>query len=137
MWILSCQRRLRFKLGCTKDLCCYLFFFAVVVDVVTGFARVGALSELLYADDLVLVNETMEGLRNRFIIWKETFESMGLNVNIGKTNVMVCGCITKDGKSRSNVDPCGVCSFRVRAITVLCLLCGMCIHGRCAGMKWS
>ena len=36
-WILSCLRSLRIKLGCTKDLCCRLLFFAVVVDV-TEFA---------------------------------------------------------------------------------------------------
>ena len=36
------------------------FCFAVVVDVVTEFARKGALSELLHADDLVLMNETIE-----------------------------------------------------------------------------
>ena len=35
------------------------FLFAVVVDVVTEFAREGALSELLYADDLVLMSEVM------------------------------------------------------------------------------
>ena len=40
--------------------------FAVVVDVVTEFAREGALSELLYADDLVLMRETILGLRNKF-----------------------------------------------------------------------
>ena len=38
-------------------------YFAVVVDVVTEFAREGALSELQFADDLVL-SETIEGLRN-------------------------------------------------------------------------
>ena len=32
------------------------FPFAVVVDVVTEFAREGALSELLYVDDLVLMS---------------------------------------------------------------------------------
>ena len=35
------------------------FIFAVVVDVVTEFARDGVLSELLYADDLVLTSETI------------------------------------------------------------------------------
>ena len=39
------------------------FLFAVVVDVVTEFANEGALSELLYADDLVLMSETIKGLR--------------------------------------------------------------------------
>ena len=46
------------------------FLFAVVVDVVTEFAREGALYELLYADDLVLMSETIEGLRNKFLGWK-------------------------------------------------------------------
>ena len=37
--------------------------------------------------------------------------------------------------SKSRVDPCGVCSLRVKVYSVLCLLCGKWIHGRCAGMK--
>ena len=57
----------------------------------------GALSELLYADGLVLMSETIEGLRNTLLKWKEAFESKGLKVNLGKTKVMVCGGITKDG----------------------------------------
>ena len=59
-----------------------LFLFALVIDVVTEFAREHAQSELLYADDLVLMSETIEGLRNKFIKWKETFESKGLKVNL-------------------------------------------------------
>ena len=38
----------------------------VVVGVVTELAREGALSELLYADDLVLMSATIKGLRNNF-----------------------------------------------------------------------
>ena len=60
-----------------------------MVDVVTEFAREDALSELLYADDLVLMSETMEGLRNKFLRWKEVFEIKGRKVNIGNTKVMV------------------------------------------------
>ena len=43
------------------------FLIAMVGDVVTEFAREGALSELLSADDLVLMCKTIEGLRNKFI----------------------------------------------------------------------
>ena len=39
------------------------FLFAVVVDVVTEWPREGVLSELLYADDLVVMSETIQGLR--------------------------------------------------------------------------
>ena len=51
------------------------FLFVVVVDVVTEFGSEGALIELLYADDLVLMSETIEGLRNKFLNWMESFES--------------------------------------------------------------
>ena len=44
-----------------------LFLFAVVVDVVTVLAREGVLSELLYADDLVLMSETIKVLLNKFM----------------------------------------------------------------------
>ena len=60
---------------------------------------------------------------------------MGLKVNLVKTKVMVCGGITKDGMSKSKVVPCGVCSFRVKANSVLCVQCGKLIYGRCAGVK--
>ena len=43
------------------------FVFTVVVDVVTECAREGALSDLLYTDDLVVMCETIEGLRNMFL----------------------------------------------------------------------
>ena len=43
------------------------FLFALVVDVVTEFAREGVLSKLLYADDIVLMGETIEGLWDSFL----------------------------------------------------------------------
>ena len=74
----------------------------------------GALNELLYAGDLVLLSETIEVLRNKFLRWKEAFESKGFKVNLGKTKVMVSCGITKDGMSKSKVYPSGVCSLRVK-----------------------
>ena len=111
------------------------FPFAVVVDVVTEFIREGVLSELQYTDDLVLMSETIKGLRNKFLTWKEAYESKGLKVNFGKTKIMVCGSITNNGMSKCKVDPCGVCSLRVTANSALCLKCGKWIHDRCAGAK--
>ena len=49
------------------------------------------MSEMLYADDLVLTSETMEGLREKFRKWKEALESKGLKVNLKKTKVVVSG----------------------------------------------
>ena len=48
------------KVGMHQGSVLSLLLFAVVVDVVTEFARLGALSELLYSDDLVLMSETIE-----------------------------------------------------------------------------
>ena len=49
--------------------------------------------------------------------------------------MMVSGGITKDGFSRSKLDRCAVCSFRVKANPVLCAQHGKWIHGRFAGKK--
>ena len=86
----------------------------------------------MYGDDLVFNSKTTKGLRNNLIKWKEALDSKGLKVNLGKTNVMVSGGITKDGMSNSKVDPCGICSLRVKVNSALCLQCGKRIHGRCA-----
>ena len=40
------------------------------------------------------------------------YEGKDLKVNLGNTKVIVSGGITKDGMSKSKVDPCGVCSMR-------------------------
>ena len=59
-------------------------FIAAVVDV-TKLAREHALSELMYADVLVLMSETTDGLRNRFLKWMVAFEINGLKVSLWKT----------------------------------------------------
>ena len=61
--ILSCQRSLRLHQGFALS----PFLFALVVDVVSELAREDVLSEFLYADDLVLMSETMEGPTNNLI----------------------------------------------------------------------
>ena len=51
------------------------------------------------------------------------FESKDLKVNLGKTKVRVSGSITKEGMSKSKVDPSGVYCLRIKANTVLCVQC--------------
>ena len=65
--------------------------FAIVVDVATENAREGLMKEILYADDLLLMSETMEDLKERFLKWRSALESKRLKVNHEKTKVMVCG----------------------------------------------
>ena len=49
--------------------------FAIVVDVMTENAREGLMKEVFYADDLVLMSEMMEGLKERFLKWRKVLES--------------------------------------------------------------
>ena len=64
--------------------------FAIAVDVISENAREGLMNEILYADDFVLMSDSMENLKEKFLKWKEaTFESKGLKVNIKKTKAMV------------------------------------------------
>ena len=62
-----------------------------MVDMVTKSVRNGLMSEMLYADDLVLMSKTMERLREKCWKWKETFGSKRLKVNLEKPKVVVSG----------------------------------------------
>ena len=59
------------------------------------------LSALPYADYLVLINEIIEELKNKFRKLKD-IENKGLKVNCVKTYVMVSGGNTKDGLQNEN-----------------------------------
>ena len=72
-------------------------------------------------------------MKEKFIKWKEAFESKGLKVNLKKTRVMVSG--SKGEVLKSKVDPCVKCRKRVMANSVMCTECGKWVHGRCAKRK--
>ena len=98
--ILCYQRSLWLRWRCTNNLCCH-FLFALVVDVVTELAGEGVLSELLHADDSILMSSTIDELRNMSKKWKEAFKSNSLKANLGKTMVMVSEGVAKHGLSKS------------------------------------
>ena len=58
--------------------------FAAVMDVVSSEARSGLPSELLYADDLVIMAPSLEQLCRRVADWRAS-----LKVNAGKSKVIV------------------------------------------------
>ena len=57
--------------------------FATVMDVVSSEARSSLPSELLYADDLVIMAPTMEQLRRMVADWRASLLSNRLKVNAG------------------------------------------------------
>ena len=79
--------------------------FAIAVNAVTEQARKGLLNEILYANDLMLMSEILDDLRDRFQRWRGALESKGMKVNIRKTKMMVSGA---EGEiARSNVEYVG------------------------------
>ena len=71
---LELSEEFKLKVGVHQGSVLSPLVFAIVVDVDTESVRNGLMSEMLYADDLVLMSETMEGLREKFWKWKEAFE---------------------------------------------------------------
>ena len=121
------------KVGVHQGSVLSLLLFAVVIDAVTENARKGWMKQILYADDLVLMGETMEESIENFDEWREAFESKGIRVNLGKTKLMVSGMEEEAFDSR--VDPCGVCGTRVKSNSVQCTACGKWVHTSCTDKK--
>ena len=65
------------------------------------------INKILYANDLVLMSESKENLKEKFLKWKEAFERKGLKVNFKKTKVMMSG--SKGEVLNSKVDLCAKC----------------------------
>ena len=57
--------------------------------------RAGLPVELLYADDLILMAESEESVRDKIVKLKSGLEATGLKMNTGKTKVMFI-CSMKD-----------------------------------------
>ena len=65
--------------------------FIIVLDALSREFCSGVPWEGLYADDLVIIAESLEECVRRLLIWKEAMEKKGLRVNAGKTKIMICG----------------------------------------------
>ena len=46
--------------------------------------------EDLYADDLVIIAESLEECVRKLLTWKEAMEKKGLRINAGKTKIIIC-----------------------------------------------
>ena len=62
----------------------------MVMEALSRTFRGGLPLKLLYADDLVLLAETVELLKEKILRWKLGLEEKGMQVNMGKTKVMGC-----------------------------------------------
>ena len=111
--------------------------FIIVVEALSRESRTGCPWELLHADDLVIVAESLGDLKVRLKNWKDGLEEKGLRVNIRKTKVL---CSRQD-VSKLKIAPVkfsrGVSIKGVEANSILCLSCRNWAHKRCSGIKTS
>ena len=108
--------------------------FIVVLEALSREFREGLPMELLYADDLVLMAESEELLREKLRKWKEGMEAKGLRVNAGKTKVMQCR-VSRFQSEDSGEHPCGVCRKAVGDNSIFCVECLRWVHKRCSGIS--
>ena len=108
--------------------------FIMVLEALSRDIRMGCPEELLYADDLALISETLQGLTEKLNLWKATMESKGLKVNLGKTKVMVSGRNVGEPKEEGHF-PCAICKKGVGSNSIYCKSCKHWVHKRCSGIK--
>ena len=96
--------------------------------------RAGCPWELLYADDLVLIAETMEELVGKFEKWKTGLKVKGLRVNAAKTKVMISSSEVRSGFEVGRW-PCGVCRKGVGSNSIFCQNCKHWVHRKCSGIS--
>jgi hypothetical protein len=105
----------------------------MVMEEVTRDIKQGLPWEILFADDLILLADTEEKLREKLILWKNTLEDNGMKVNIDKTKVMECHKKLNVEESISAKWPCAVCKKGVGSSSIQCTQCKAWVHRRCSG----
>ena len=108
--------------------------FIIVLEALSGEFRAGVPWEDLYADDLVIIADSLEECVRRLLIWKEAMEKKGLRVNAGKTKVMICGT-GLDLLQSSGEYPCAVCRTGVGNNSIYCNGCKLWVHKKCSGLQ--
>ena len=74
------------------------FLFAIVMDEITKSIHEDILWRMLFADDIVLIGETKEGVNKKLELWRQTLEARGFRLSKSKTEYMEC----KFRKRRNN-----------------------------------
>ena len=102
-------------------------FFNIVLEALSREFRCGVPLEDLYADDLVIIAESLEECVRRLLTWEEAMEEKGLRVNAGKTKIMIYGT-GLDLLQISGKFPCAVCRTGVGSNSIFCKGCKHWVH---------
>jgi hypothetical protein len=118
------------KVGVHQGSCLSPLLFIIVLEVLSQEFRTCCPWEDLYADNLVIIAESMEVLCEKL---QMGMEGKGLRVNMGKTKVMVSGR-DMDVLKKSGKDPCAVCLTGTGRNSILCGTCSRWVHKKCSGI---
>ncbi|KAH0456366.1 hypothetical protein IEQ34_014273 [Dendrobium chrysotoxum] len=66
------------------------YLFALVMDVLTRHLQEDVPWCMLFADDILLVDKTREGVEGKLELWRSTLESKGFRLSRSKTEYMEC-----------------------------------------------
>jgi hypothetical protein len=66
------------------------YLFALVMDEVTRDIQDGILWCMLFADDVILVDESRTGVDQKLKLWRRTLEAKGFRLSRSKTKYMKC-----------------------------------------------
>ncbi|VFQ74839.1 unnamed protein product [Cuscuta campestris] len=80
-----------------------LFLFALVMDVLTQGVQDGVPWCMLFADDIVLIDDTREGLNDKLESWRLALETKGFRISRNKTEYMECRFSGRDTESEVEV----------------------------------
>ena len=89
-WVRGTVKSLKWRLVFTKDQYSAHCSSSLCLKPYHEFRSVVPLEDL-YADDLVIIAESLEECVRRLLTCKEAMEKKGLRVNAGKTKIMICG----------------------------------------------
>jgi hypothetical protein len=76
------------------------YLFALVMDEVTRDIQAGIPWCMLFADDMVLVDESRTGVDQKLELWRRTLEAKGFRLSRTKTEYMKCDFSTTTQKER-------------------------------------
>ena len=78
------------KIGLHQGSALSLYLFALVMDKVTRDIQGDISWCMLFADDVVLVDESRVGVNRKLELWRQTLESKGFRLSRTKTEYMRC-----------------------------------------------
>ena len=73
----QCSDKFNIKVGVHQGAVLSPVLFIIVMEALSREFRVGCPWELLYADNLVLMAETLEDLKKKLTIWKDNIKAKG------------------------------------------------------------